>query len=203
MRGLWLTSGLVSSFCKPCQVRWQGKAENALELSRWLSGSVDHGSVWGWVREAMWWGVIPLTGVVLIGIAVASWPTTAVRQVRGTEVKTVEDLRRRLHKERVVEGRRVAGVPIPAPLERSHVLVCESMGGGKSMVLRSLLRQSAARRTVKQWSNDFTSGKKTRAQHWPHKGRERGPAPTSLPMTASYEQVDNAMLNKNPGESYS
>jgi hypothetical protein len=142
----------------------------------------------------MWWGVIPLTGVGLIGIAVASWPTTAVRQVRGTEVKTVEDLRRRLPKERVVEGRRVAGVPIPAPLERSHVLVRGSTGGGKSMVLRSLLRQIAARRTVKQWPNDFTSGKKSRAQHWPHKGRKRGPAPTSLPMTASYEQVDNAAL---------
>ena len=96
-----------------------------------------------WYWHYSFWGVL-ITGLFVAAAAAIvkaldapDWPL----HVRGITVIPANKLARRL----AGQGIRLAGVRVPRELEPQHFLITGSTGAGKSVAIRSLLRQIQAR----------------------------------------------------------
>lgn len=134
---------LLSSVTPARTVGWQGERYKARELSTWLSGTVYHGTPGEWLVWSLLLGLLPVGALGGIGCWYIKKKEPGERYIRGTELLSKEELQQRLRKGPM--GIQVAGVTIPHELERSHFLICGATGSGKTVTIRQLLRQIAAR----------------------------------------------------------
>jgi hypothetical protein len=98
------------------------------------------GSFASWYWHYAPWGAV-LTGMIEAGLLAALQIFDAppeTRQVRGITLVSARKLARKLGSP---AGIRLAGVRIPRALECQHFLIAGSTGSGKSVAIRSLLRQ--------------------------------------------------------------
>lgn len=89
---------------------------------------------------------VAFTGVFVVasGLGLRAWDRRRqLGHVRGVMLVSAKGLARRLH---AVAGVRLAGVRIPRQLESQHILIVGATGTGKSVAIRSLLRQIEGRR---------------------------------------------------------
>jgi type IV secretory pathway TraG/TraD family ATPase VirD4 len=98
------------------------------------------GSFASWYWHYAPWGAV-LTGLIEAGLLAVLQifdAPTETRHVRGITLVSARKLARKLGSR---AGIRLASVRIPRPLECQHFLIAGSTGSGKSVAIRSLLRQ--------------------------------------------------------------
>ncbi len=141
----WVIDSVVSATPLKVVVKtiyWNHKPYEPGTVAPWLSKTVFKGTLSEWL---LWCAGLGFLGVTLIGTI--GWRRIARKEsneqhIRGAEILTVKELQRRIGKQKGIE---IAGVVIPEALRTRHFLICGSTGSGKTVSIRQMLRQYAAR----------------------------------------------------------
>jgi hypothetical protein len=153
--GTWVQVSFWAAFWSTKVVAFESHWYQAHELAPWLLQEIYHQPLLAWLFEAGIWGLLPALAVLGVLVVFTSWPTTPLwigwHRVAGAQLFPVRRLQRRLQGRRLhwrrktQDGLVVAGVALSQAVEQHHVLLCGAPGVGKTTILRSVLRQIAAR----------------------------------------------------------
>ncbi len=125
---------------------YRGRHYPVESMYQFLNGKIYFNSFGAWFHYYEFWGLVPVLALASLSMFILAYFIGGGDGPDGEHLRGLSLIpQRRLNRALRGDGIMLAGVRVPRALESEHFLISGATGSGKSVVIRSILRQVEAR----------------------------------------------------------